>query len=393
MIWLNFLHFYQPANIDSYEIKLALDKSYWRIIRLLEENPKFRLTINISGCLLERLSEMGESDFIERLKKLVLEKRVELVGTAAYHALLPLISEDEVRRQIIENEEILKKHFGQNFKPKGFFFPEMAYSASTARVVKELGYKYAILDEFSAIQIENFDRRKVYKDRISELKIIFRDRDQSRAYPPDLIMKYLKEKDKHQDDLLITATDGELYGLRHEDPTGEIEKIAKLENDVQTKTFSQFKNEFQETEIKEVDLRPSSWESSEKDLENGQPFILWNNKKNKIHRDLWRLANLAISLNDEYINDENYYWYRWHLVRGLASCTFWWASANDFSANFGPYAWSPDIVDRGLNDLIRSIRSLSGKNSKQIKISAEKYYLKINKNLWREHWEKHWFGK
>ena len=393
MIWLNFLHFYQPANIDSYEIKLALDKSYWRVIRLLEENPKFRLTINISGCLLERLFEMGENDFIERLKKLVIEDRVELVGTAAYHALLPLVSEEEIKRQISENEEILKKHFGQNFKPKGFFFPEMAYSASAARVVKEFGYEYAILDEFSAIQIENFDRSKVYKDRISGLKIIFRDRDQSRAYPPDLIMKYLKEKDKHQNDLLITATDGELYGLRHEDPTGEIEKIAKLENDVKTKTFSQFKEECLESEIKEVDLRPSSWESSEKDLENGQPFILWNNKKNKIHRDLWRLANLALSLNDEYENDENYYWYRWHLVRGLASCTFWWASANDFSSNFGPYAWSPDIVDRGLNDLIRSVRSLSGKNSKQAKISAEKYYLKINKNLWREHWEKHWFGK
>jgi len=393
MIWLNFLHFYQPANIDSYEIKLALDKSYWRVIRLLEENPKFRLTINISGCLLERLFEMGENDFIERLKKLVIEDRVELVGTAAYHALLPLVPEEEIKRQISENEEILKKHFGQNFKPKGFFFPEMAYSASAARVVKEFGYEYAILDEFSAIQIENFDRSKVYKDRISGLKIIFRDRDQSRAYPPDLIMKYLKEKDKHQNDLLITATDGELYGLRHEDPTGEIEKIAKLENDVKTKTFSQFKEECLESEIKEVDLRPSSWESSEKDLENGQPFILWNNKKNKIHRDLWRLANLALSLNDEYENDENYYWYRWHLVRGLASCTFWWASANDFSSNFGPYAWSPDIVDRGLNDLIRSVRSLSGKNSKQAKISAEKYYLKINKNLWREHWEKHWFGK
>ncbi|MDA3803060.1 MAG: hypothetical protein PF488_04200 [Patescibacteria group bacterium] len=392
MTWINFLHFYQPANIEEYVIQEALDKSYFRIIRLLEENPKFKLTINISGCLLERLDEMGEKDFIIRMRKLVEEKRLELVGTAAYHALLPLMPEDEVKRQIKTNEEILKKFFGSDFKPSGFFFPEMAYSVATARVVKEMGYNWAMLDEFSAFGVKEFDRKKPYKDRLSGLKIIFRDRNQSRAYPPDLIIEHLKEE-RFREEMIITGTDGELYGLRHEDPTGEMEKIARLSDKVKTKNISSYLNKFKEEEIKEVDLRPSSWESSEKDLESGQPFILWSNKKNKIHRDLWRLANLAISVNDEYKEDENYYWYRWHLVRGLASCTFWWASANDFSANFGPYAWNPDIVDRGLNDLIRSIRSLTLNKSKHIKLTAEKYYLKINKNLWREHWEKHWFGK
>lgn len=392
MTWINFLHFYQPANIESFTIKEALDKSYFRVIRLLEENPNYKLTINISGCLLERLNEMGENNFIERVKKLVEEKKLELVGTAAYHALLPLIPEEEVKRQIQENEEILKKYFGDNFKPRGFFFPEMAYSVSVARIVKEMGYEWTILDEFSAFGVEKFDRKKPHIDRLSGLKIIFRDRNQSRAYPPDLIIKHLKEE-RFKDELLITGTDGELYGLRHEDPTGEMEKIASLKDRVKTMTISSYLNKFNEKDIIELDLRPSSWESSEKDLNNGQPFILWNNKKNKIHRDLWRLANIAISINDKYKEDNNYYWYRWHLVRGLASCTFWWASANDFSTNFGPYAWNPDIVERGLNDLIRSIRSISSKESKQIKLTAEKYYLKINKNLWREHWEKHWFGR
>ena len=392
MKWINFLHFYQPANIEAYAIKEALDKSYFRVIRLLEENPEFRLTINISGCLLERLEELGEMDFINRVRALINKKRLELVGTVAYHALLPLIPEEEIRRQIKANEEILKKYFGKDFKTKGFFFPEMAYSVSSARVVKEMGYSYAILDEFSAFGVENFDRKKPYQDRLSGLNIIFRDRNQSRAYPPDLIIKHLKEE-RYENETLITATDGELYGLRHKDPTGELEKIAKMKEKVETKTLSSYINSFSENDISEIDLRPSSWESSEKDLETGQPFILWSNKKNKIHRDLWRLANLALSVDDEYKEDENYYWYRWHLVRGLASCTFWWASSNDFSANFGPYAWNPDIVDRGLNDLVRSIRSLSSNKSKHIKLTAEKYYLKINKNLWREHWEKHWFGK
>lgn len=392
MTWINFLHFYQPANIDAYTIKEALDKSYFRVIRLLEENPEFRLTININGCLLERLDEMGEQDFIKRVKKLVEEKRLELVGTAAYHALLPLVPEEETKRQIKENEVILKKYFGEDFKAKGFFFPEMAYSVSVARIVKEMGYKWAILDEFSAFGVENFNRKSPYQDRISGLKIIFRDRNQSRAYPPDLITNYLKDE-KYNDELLISATDGELYGLRHEDPSGEMEKIAKLNEKVITKTISSYLSSFDDSKILEIDLRPSSWESTEKDLENGQPFILWNDRKNKIHKELWRLVDLSISAGNKFSNDENIVAYRWHFVRGLASCTFWWASANDFSANFGPYAWNPDIVERGLNDLIRAIRSLSSKKSKNFKISAEKYYLKITKSLWKEHWENHWIGK
>lgn len=395
MLWLNFLHLYQPANIDSFLIKEALDKSYLRILRLLENNPDFHLTINISGCLIERLAEMGELDFLARLKNVHDKGQLEIVGTAAYHVLMPLVSEEEMLRQIKENEEILKKYFGANFKPRGFFFPEMAYSANAARVVKQAGYEWIILDEFSALNEEDFNKKKPFIDRLSSLKVVFRDRDQSRAYPPDLILKYIdenKETNSHLLETLITATDGELYGLRHEDPSGEMEKLA-ASKDLSTKTLSEFIGSFSENDFEEIDLRPSSWESSEEDLADGQPFRLWFDRKNKIHRDLWRLANLSLSLDEKFKDDINYSWYRWHLVRGLASCTFWWASANDFSENFGPYAWNPDIVDKGLGDLVRSVRSISDSKSRSLKLAAEKYYLKISKNLWREHWENHWPGK
>jgi hypothetical protein len=78
------------------------------------------------------------------------------------------------------------------------------------------------------------------------------------------------------------------------------------------------------------------------------------------------------------------------LVRGVASCTFWWASEYDFSNVFGPYAWNPDIIERGLEDMIRAVRSLNDKKSKKYKLEAENYYLKIKKNIWQRHWNKHW---
>ena len=397
MIWINFLHLYQPANIEDYKIKEALDKSYWRILRLVEEHPNLKMTWNISGCLLERIEGMAKNNFIERLNYLVKRGQVELTGSAAYHGLLPLLPEEEVISQIKDNEKILRKHFGASFKKAGFFLPEMAYSPQVAKIVKALGYKWLILDEVSRGELHpHFDFNHVYLDEASDLKIVFRSREFSGAFPPDKLIALLKEQktslkntDNVNEKFILTATDAELYGLRHEDPSGEMEKIVK-DREVKTETISEYiKNTFLKKE-KGIKIYSSSWESSVSEIKNNKPYDVWINKDNKIQVNLWKLANLCLSLDKPYKEDKNYYWYRWHLVRGLASCTFWWASARDFSKLYGPYAWSPDDIERGLEDLIRSVRSLSDLKTKSKKLEAEKYYLRIKEMIWQDHWKKHW---
>lgn len=388
MIWLNFLHLYQPANAEFYNIRKALDKSYWRLLRLVEEHSDLRMTFNISACLLERLEEAKEKAFIERLKFLVKKGRIELTGSAYYHGFLPLLPEKEVVRQIRENEKKLKEIFGKNFKPTGFFLPEMAYSVNVAKIVKRLGYQWIILDEISYDQGKNkVDINNLYVDDASGLKVIFRNRLISNAYPPDKIISQVKEKLT-----LFTATDAELYGLRHEDPSGEMEKVVK-QKDLKTLTISSYFKKLERKKALKIKVLPSSWESTEAEIKAGKPYILWENKKNKIQVGLWKLAKLALDLETKYRKDKNYYWYRWHLARGLASCTFWWASSRDFSKTYGPHAWSPDDVERGLEDLVRSVRSLNDLKTKKKKLEAEKYYLKIKKLIWETHWRKHWQKK
>jgi len=390
MLWINFIHLYQPANAESYGIRKALDKSYWRLLRLMEEHPQLRMTWNVSGCLLDRLADEKEEKWLERLRFLVKKGRVELVGSAAYHGFLPFLPEEETIRQIKENEKILRRHFGRGFKPAGFFLPEMAYTPAVAKLVKKLGYSWIILDEiaYSGDLRQRPERGRCYVDGASGLKVVFRNRSLSSTYPPDSLLSLSAGPDKDCQDPLVTATDAELYGLRHEDPTGELEKIVKVEG-LKTMTISGW---LRSCRLKPVKVLPQtcSWESSAADIRKGRPFFLWRNPKNRIQEDLWRLTELALSLGGKFKGDKNSYWYRWHLVRGLASCTFWWASAHDFSQVFGPYAWSPDDVERGLEDLIRSVRSLEAPRSKRYKLEAEKYYLHIKNLLWQEHWRKHW---
>lgn len=390
MLWINFLHFYQPANIDSFSVKQALTKSYFRLLRLMEEHKNLHMTWNITGCLLERLADEGEQDFLLRLKKIVESGRLELVSSAAFHGLLPLLPETEVIRQIKENEKILHKFLGLKNRPKGFFFPEMAYSPAVAKIVKRLGYRWIILDEISfAGGKSRPDFRRAYLDNNSGLTVIFRNRAYSNSYPPDKLIVALSKEKINLTRPIITATDAELYGLRHEDPSAELERVVKSKN-LSTETISQFLGSIAKSGLVSFRPKASSWESSHQELLKGQVFRLWQDKKNKIHNQLWRLTDLAIAVGDKFPHDKNYRFYRWHLVRGIASCTFWWASARDFSKSFGPYAWSPDGIERGLEDMIRAVRSLDDSKSRKYKLQAESYYLKIKKLVWEEHWRKHW---
>jgi alpha-amylase/alpha-mannosidase (GH57 family) len=175
MLWINFIHLYQPANTNSEYIIQAAENSYKRILRALQKNNNTRFTININGCLIERLLELGYKDLIADFKKLAEEGRIEIVSTAAYHPVLPLLPKVEVVKQIKKQEKILKKYLGIKKRPNGFFLPEMAYSPEISRVIHALGYKWIIIDEIARTgKIDETDISKVYKDINSGLKVVFR---------------------------------------------------------------------------------------------------------------------------------------------------------------------------------------------------------------------------
>jgi len=390
MLWLNFLHLYQPANEDAHVIKEATEKSYWRLVRALEEHPQIKFTLNITGCLILRWEELNYFDLINRFKNLVAKGQIELVGSAAYHPILPLIPKKEAITQIKENEEILKRHFGQDFKPVGFFLPELAYSREVVKIIKAIGYKWLILDEIAYNgELNKVDYNNVYQDKSCGLKIVFRNRKLSKSYVPETILKLLdfsSAKNEQEDKAVITATDAELYGLRHEDPTAEFERLLS-QNDFTTLLISEFVDKYRKVE--KIDPLPCSWESLEDELKQSKPYILWFDKQNALQQKLWKLANLAYDTIEENSRDKNYHWARWHLVRGLAGCTFWWASAKDFRL-FGPISWSPDEIERGSNELIRSIRALDNVTTRKTKIRAERLYIKVKQMIWQKHWTYYW---
>jgi predicted glycosyl hydrolase (DUF1957 family) len=385
MWWINFLHLYQPASIESFVIEEAVKKSYRRLFNLLEKKPGLKMAMNISACLLERLETEGYLDLIDKIKIFVKQGRLELVGSAAFHGFLPRLTSEEIEYQIKYQEKVLKRLFDLN-RPAGFFIPEMAYHPKITKIIKKLGYKWLILDEISYNSSEKINYEKCYKDKDTGLIIVFRQRKMSNVYLPDELKRLRRQKNLPA--VIITAVDGELYGLRHQDPNAELERIV-FWSSLKSATITEF-IEIQNNDINVCELRLSSWESTEEELKNNNPFILWDDNNNLLHKKLWQLADLALLTGKKYSRDEGQKDYRWHLNRGLASCWFWWASAYDFTHNYGPLAWSPDQIERGINDLVRAIRSLHNINSLKEKVLAENLVAELRKEIWQNHWQKYW---
>lgn len=376
--WVNFLHIYQPPWQTVGVVQQVASQSYEYLISLFKKYPQYKATINVSACLLDMLFEI-RPDLIKEIQKLVSKKQIELTATAKFHALLPLLSREEIIRQIELNNFTLKKYFPK-VKPKGFYLPEMAYSPTVAKIIKQLGYEWIILDPICAS--EKIDNNIIYSIKNIGLKVIFRDREISKKYPAEEIYHKLEKVEVNE--IIISATDGEIYGHRHEDWQGHIEKVI-IHESVQTKTVSQYIASLKNK--KTLALRAGTWESSLAELKNSKPFILWADPKNKIHQGLWALVDLASQLLKKYKQDPSYEWARMHLDQGLISCTFWWASARQPS-DFSPLTWHPDMIDNGVEELIRSVRSLQLATSQE-KIRAEKIYLGVKRDTWTIHWKKY----
>lgn len=383
--WINFLHIYQPPYQEPETVQKISKESYWYLVDILKKNPEAKITLNFSGCLLEHLYNIGENKLIEEFKQLVAKKQIELVGSARYHPILPLLPANEIKRQILLNDQILKQAFDPGYQPTGFFLPEMAYSLKVAPIIKKLGYKWIILDEISYKgKMGLVDYNKKYKIKGVGLYVVFRNRGFSKTFIPKTLIELTQKSNPPT--YLISATDGEMYGHHHHDGQNLFEK-ALINPNIKTLTVSEYLN-LLPPQVELISPLASSWESTTQELKRRVPFALWQNPKNKIHQNLWELRKIVIGVvNKSKERGGNYDWARHHLDRGLSSCAWWWAADKKLDV-FDFITWNPDTIEKGIKELISSVRSLKNVSQKT-KLRAEKLYHLLIKEIWKKHWQKY----
>ncbi len=371
MRWANFLHIYQPANQDPDILEAVVFQSYRPIIAGLKKHKNVRLTLNVNGVLFELFDKYKYHDIIDDLRALVAEGRVEITGSAKYHAILPFLNDEEIIRQIEINTETLKKYLGKDYKPKGFFPPEMAYDERLPKIIEKLGFEWIILDEIAKSgRTETVDYEKIYKIKDTNVLAFFRERRPSNLIMSAMVRSYesLKESMKTEfssDRYLITGMDGETFG--HHRPGLEqllFEIFESPEFDlVQISDLPKFYP-------KREDVTPvkSTWASSEEDIEKGIQFLSWKDPSNEIHGWQWELVDLALrGIYKTHKKGSLYPDLRAKMDEALASDHFWWASAKPW--------WSLEEIERGAYmcvDIVRRIPNATDEDLTQARTLYEK---------------------
>jgi hypothetical protein len=381
--WINFLHIYQPPCQQEEIFRRVARESYAQIARFFDLYDGLRLTMNISGALLEQLRAYGYDALLEDFRRAFAAGELELVGSAMYHPILPLLPDALIERQILLDEEIKQEIFGPAYVRRGFYLPEMAYSRRVGEVLDRMGFEWIILDEIAAPGGPGKSAKDgVYRLQGLRLKVIFRDRALSNCFVPERLGELAASLPA--DTTVITATDGELYGHRHQDfynKTKEAFTHARIRS-WQAGEFIAARGE----ELPSVDPLTSSWETTEADLAAGIPFPYWDHPQNELQRRLWDFAAFVTEELERSRHDGNYGVAHAFLDKGLASCHFWAVSGRK-SAVWQDLVWNPDIAESGNLFLVKAVRSLFVAST-AARLRAEDHYAGINRLIWEWHWKK-----
>lgn len=168
-------HDYFDAEIDSRTsneriLKKVAEKSYLptneRLLRLLQEHPEFKLSLSITGTVIEQL-ERWSPETLKSFQELCSTGRVEIVAETYHHSLAFFYSRSEFEMQVEMHRRKVQEVFGQT--PQVFRNTELAYNNDLARWADKAGYKGILAEGWDAVldwRSPNFVYRPVYTDNV-----------------------------------------------------------------------------------------------------------------------------------------------------------------------------------------------------------------------------------
>jgi len=334
------------------------------------------------------LFESGYQDVIDGLKDLAQKGQFEFVGSAKYHAILPLINGHEQRRQIRRNHLTNRHFFGDVYQPRGFFPPEMCYDRSILDPMLDLGHEWVIMSGVACPtawptnvihETKSSDGNSVpviFRDDVLSNKISFQDLD-GKGFVEHLRAAH---PDGEGDMYIVTAMDAETFGHHIENweqlflaeaydavapayagvvqPRSLAQSTRTLlttmtenpaaKEQVISVTISELFDHFPSADI--IEPAPASWSTTHEDLAAGVPYPLWKAPGNYIHKLQWELVELALQLvsKAQEVADTAVSSRHAEIARGLMdpalhSCQFWWASRR-------PH-WDINMIARGMDQL------------------------------------------
>ena len=137
-----------------------------KLIKLLRENPGFKLSLSITGTVIEQM-EQWAPEALDSFKELCGTGQVEIVAETYHHSLAFFYSRAEFEMQVEMHKNKIFEVFGQ--KPTVFRNTELAYNNDLAYWADKAGYKGILAEGWDPVldwRSPNYVYRPTYTDNI-----------------------------------------------------------------------------------------------------------------------------------------------------------------------------------------------------------------------------------
>lgn len=137
-----------------------------RLLELLNQHPQFKLSLSITGTVLEQFEKYSPAT-LKSFQELVATERVEIVGETYHHSLAFFYSLAEFEMQVKMHREKVEALFGQT--PTAFRNTELSYNNDLAYWADRAGYKAVLAEGWDPIlgwRSPNYVYRPSYTDKI-----------------------------------------------------------------------------------------------------------------------------------------------------------------------------------------------------------------------------------
>lgn len=318
-----------------------------------------RVHLSLSGTLLETLSSPTFQERVygvikcgDLLWHLQNNNIFEILGTAYYHSVLPLIPqvdwEEQLRRWLG-----ISRHLFWREQFTGFWPPEMAFCMEMIPLLKQLGYRYVMVDSKNVEPLEPMSWQEArYRPHIAEYErheiiVVVRDRELSDAQESGMNYGWfeheLHERTKWCDfpPLVTTCTDGDNGGwFRNTSLKGNfwqvfyrdfLDKIRREETVARPTFISDYLDRYGAKGY--VKVRTAAWNTG---WHNGVGFTQWTGSQ-KQKDALNRVRDTSIAFHQLChqlgpFPDDSHIRHQlgeahWRLLRAETSCNFYWGEA------------------------------------------------------------------
>lgn len=138
------IHAHQPVGNFEDVLERCYQQSYLPFVDVLSRHPRIHIGLHYSGPLLEWM-ERAHPEYFEKLRKLVANGQVEIVGGGFYEPILAVIPPKDCHAQITRLADYVEKHF--EARPRGAWLAERIWEPQLPSNLGPAGVEYTVVDD------------------------------------------------------------------------------------------------------------------------------------------------------------------------------------------------------------------------------------------------------